>query len=183
MAGYNLGLLVEGANTVPATVSEKIEGTNTVQGTQATNFAATSVSFTITDPDHAPGTGDESATDGSFTANYNNLSFTAGPSGTIEFREDTIYPVAPSPAGSEQGALIIRAVVGSLNVRFACSPGTVTPPDPGTVTPIDPAATFASTQITNPQCKKLKKQLKKAKKAKNKKKVNKIRKKMKKLGC
>ena len=56
-----------------------------------------------------------------------------------------------SPAGSEVGGIIIRAVVGGVfNVRFACSPGTVTPPDPGTVTPIDPAPAFATTLIQTP---------------------------------
>jgi hypothetical protein len=63
LAGYNIGLLVEGVNTVPATDAMTIEGTNTVQGTQNTPAQATSVTFTITDPDHTPGTGDETATD------------------------------------------------------------------------------------------------------------------------
>jgi archaellum component FlaG (FlaF/FlaG flagellin family) len=43
---------------------------------------------------------------------------------------------------------VIRAVIGGfLQVRFACSPGTVTPPDPGTVAFIDPAASFETTTI------------------------------------
>jgi len=155
VAGYNLGLLQEGNNNIPATVSTFIEGTNTVEGTKQTNFASTSISTTITDPDHTPGTGDETATDGTFTANYNNLTFTAGASGPADFREDTIYPLVPSPSGSEHGALIIRSVVGGVfPVRFACSPGTVAGPDPGVVTPIDPAPSFASTTITSasPTC-------------------------------
>ena len=46
------------------------------------------------------------------------------------------------------GGIIIRAVIGGfLSVRFACSPGTVTPPDPGTVTFIDPAPAFQTTAI------------------------------------
>ena len=32
VAGYNLGLLVEGENNIPATINTKIEGTNTTQG-------------------------------------------------------------------------------------------------------------------------------------------------------
>ena len=56
VAGYNLGLLVVGSNTIPATVSTFIEGTNTVEGVQQTNFAATSISTTIairtTDREH-----------------------------------------------------------------------------------------------------------------------------------
>ena len=35
-------------------------------------------------------------------------------------------------------------------MRFACSPGTVTPPDPGTVAFIDPAPSFATTAIETP---------------------------------
>ena len=70
---------------------------------------------------------------------------------TIEFREDTRYPLVASPQGSEVGGIIIRALVGGVfAVRFACSPGTVTPPDPGTVTPIDPAPSFATTLIQTP---------------------------------
>ena len=61
MAGYNLGLLTVGSNTIPATVSTFIEGTNTVEGVQQTNFAATSITTVITDPDGTPSTGDESA--------------------------------------------------------------------------------------------------------------------------
>ena len=153
MAGYNLGLLVEGSNTIPATVSTFIEGTNTVEGVKQTNFASTTITTVIDDPDNAPGTGDETATDGQFTVVYDDLTFTAsGADGsTIEFREDTRYPLVASPQGSEVGGIIIRAVIGGfLNVRFACSPGTVTPPDPGTVTPIDPAAAFATTLIQAP---------------------------------
>ena len=55
VAGYNLGLLTVGPNTIPATVSTFIEGTNTVEGVQQTNFAATSISTTITDPDGTAG--------------------------------------------------------------------------------------------------------------------------------
>ena len=131
-------------------MSTFIEGTNTVEGVQQTNFASTSITTVINDPDDAPETGDETATDGSFTVTYDDLTFTAsGPDGsTIEFREDTSYPLVASPAGAEVGGIIIRAVVGGfLNVRFACSPGTVTPPDPGTVTPIEPAPAFQTTAI------------------------------------
>ncbi len=83
-----------GANNIPATVITKIEGTNTTQGTQTSSTAATAVSTTITDPNGVPGTGDETATDATFTANYNNLSWTAGASGTIDYRQDSI-PAAP----------------------------------------------------------------------------------------
>ena len=132
VAGYNLGLLQQGPNTIPATVSTFIEGTNTVEGVQQTPFVATSISTTISDPDGTPSTGDETATDGSFTVVYPDMTFTAsGPDGgTIEFREDTRTPLSVA-TGAEVGGIIIRAVIGGfLSVRFACSPGTVAPPDP-----------------------------------------------------
>jgi hypothetical protein len=145
VAGYNLGLLVVGENNIPATVNTKIEGTNTTQGTQTTNNASTSVTTTITDPDGTPGTGDETGTDATFTANYNNLSWTAGASGTINYRQDSI---AAWPATDANNTLRIQAVVGGfLNVIFRCAPGTVTPPDPGTVALIDPAGSFDTTLI------------------------------------
>jgi hypothetical protein len=145
VAGYNLGLLVVGENNIPATVNTKIEGTNTTQLQQTTNNASTSVTTTITDPDGTPGTGDETGTDATFTANYNNLSWTAGASGTINYRQDSI---AAWPATDANNTLRIQAVVGGfLNVIFRCAPGTVTPPDPGTVALIDPAGSFDTTAI------------------------------------
>jgi hypothetical protein len=149
VAGYNLGLLAPGPNTIPATVVTKIEGTNTVEGTQDTNTASTSISTTITDPDGSPGTGDETATDGSFTVTYADQTWTAGASGTIEFREDTVQPV--SGAGGGVGGIKINTVIGgALPVNYGCSPGTVTGPDPGVITYDDPAASLASSDIVSP---------------------------------
>ena len=153
VAGYNLGLLQQGNNTIPATVSTFIEGTNTVEGVQQTPFVATSISTTISDPDGTPSTGDETATDGSFTVVYPDMTFTAsGPAGSIiEFREDTRTPLSVA-ANAEVGGIIIRAVIGGfLSVRFACSPGTVAPPDPGMVTFIEPAPAFDTTLIQVPE--------------------------------
>jgi len=148
VAGYNLGLLVQGENNIPAVVNTKIEGTNTTQDTQTTNNASTSVTTFITDPDGVPGTGDETGTDATFTANYNNLSWTAGASGTIDYRQQSIAAAPPTDANN---TLRIQATVGGfLQVIFRCAPGTVTPPDPGTITLIDPAPSFDTTQIDNP---------------------------------
>jgi hypothetical protein len=148
IAGYNLGLLTTGVNNIPATVNTKIEGTNTTQGTQTSSNAATAVTTTITDPDGAPGTGDETATPATFTANYSNLSWTAGANGTIDYRQESI-PAAPPTAASN--SLLINAVVGGVfPVQFRCAPGTVTPPDPGIITLIDPAGSFDTTDIVTP---------------------------------
>jgi hypothetical protein len=184
VVGYNLGLLTVGDNTIPGNLRTVIEGTNTGQSTQTggpTNF---SVTTTITDPDATPGTGDETATDASGTAAYPPVNFTAGASGPLEFREDTVTPLG----APDVGALIVNAVVGGvIPVQFRCSPGTVTGPDPGVSSFIDPAPTFASTQVaagaTKAECASLRKKLKKAKKAKNKAKVKKIKKQIRKLGC
>ncbi len=78
VAGYNLGLLTVGPNTIPTSVVTTIEGTNTVEGTQTTNTVSTSISTTISDPDGSPGTGDETGTDGSFSVTYNDQTWTAG---------------------------------------------------------------------------------------------------------
>src|SRR6266540_1776409 len=102
VAGYNLGLLQVGVNNVPANVRSTIEATNTVQGSQNTNVVGgsppngtVSVSTTITDPDGTPGSGDETATDASFSVTYNNLNWTAGAAGnTINYRQESI-PAAP----------------------------------------------------------------------------------------
>jgi hypothetical protein len=189
VAGYNLGLLTVGKNTIPSNLRTVIEGTNTVQGIQTAGPANFSVTTTITDPDATPGTGDESATNAPGTASYPDMTWTAGPSGLIEFREDTVTPL-----GKDVGGVIVNATVGGvIHVQFRCSPGTVTGPDPGVISFLDPAPTFASAQIqpaagggaaaTNPRCATLRKKLKKAKKAHNKTKVKKIRRQLRKLGC
>jgi hypothetical protein len=144
VAGYNLGLLQVGVNNIPGTIRTIIEGTNTTQGAQTTATVNVSVTTTITDPDGLPGTGDESATPATVTVNYPAQTWTAGASGTISFRQDTI-PFGPGTGGS----VLVTAVIGGfLNVQFRCNPGTVTPPDPGVITLTDPAATFATTTIT-----------------------------------
>jgi len=155
VAGYNLGLLVVGENNIPANVQTKIEGTNTTQGTQTTNQVGGSppngtvfVTTTITDPDGAPGTGDETATDASFSVTYNNLNWTAGANGTIDYRQESIAAAPPTAANQ---TLLINALVGGVfPVQFRCAPGTVTPPDPGTITLIDPAPSFDTTPIITP---------------------------------
>jgi hypothetical protein len=101
VAGYNLGFLTVGVNQVAANVQTKIEATNTVQGVQTTNLVGGNppdgsvfVTTTITDPDGSPGTADEFATPGSFSVNYDDLSWTAGPTGAINYRQASIVPVS-----------------------------------------------------------------------------------------
>jgi hypothetical protein len=156
VAGYNLGLLVQGTNNVPANVRSTIEATNTVQGEQNTNTVGGTppdgsvfVTTTITDPDGTPGTGDESATDASFSVTYNDLNWTAPTTfDLIDYRQQSIATAPPTAANN---TLLINALVGGVfNVQFRCAPGTVTPPDPGVITLIDPAPSFDSTTIPPP---------------------------------
>ncbi len=102
VAGYNAGVLTTGVNNIPLTnIHTVIAGTNTVQGSQTTNKAATSTATTtITDPDGIAGTGDETATPGAMNVTYADQTWTAGASGTIDFREETVRHSPPDPPGS-----------------------------------------------------------------------------------
>ncbi|HET6952200.1 MAG TPA: Ig-like domain-containing protein [Acidimicrobiales bacterium] len=145
VAGYNLGLLNSG-DVVPGNVRAVIEGTNTVEGTQSTDTVPTSVGpIIINDPDGIRGSGDESAAPINVSVGFADQTWTAGASGTISFREDTV------PLGVNSGGIVINATVGGIiSIQFRCSPGTVTGPDPGVITLTDPAASFAMTQIVVP---------------------------------
>jgi hypothetical protein len=149
VAGYNLGLINNG-DTVPGNAREQIDGTNTTQGTQQTAVVPISVGpVVIHDPDGVRGSGDESADPAPFTATFPDLNWTAGASGTINFREDTVLPFPPAPG---TGGLLVHAIVGGglITAEFRCDPGTVTGPDPGTPTIQDPGPTVTSTQIMVP---------------------------------
>jgi hypothetical protein len=141
VAGYNLGLLQVGQNSVPGTIATTIEGTNTVQGTQNTSTENISVTFTITDPDGVPGSGDETGTDAVIQVTYDDMNWTVGSTfPAIEFREDTVTPQSTTVAGLR----ITATIGGSLTVRFGCNPGVVVPGPPETIQLTDPAASFAS---------------------------------------
>ncbi len=147
VAGYNLGLLQVGQNTVPATIATTINGANTVQDVQNTSTENVSVTFTIADPNGIPGTGDETGTDATVNVTYDDMTWTALPSGTIEFREATVTPQSATVAG-----IRIVATVGTppaaLLVRFGCNPGTVLPGPPETIQLTGPAPAFATTTNT-----------------------------------
>lgn len=157
LTGYRVFLLQTGENQIPADVVTQLAATNTTEGVQTSSTEQVTITSVITDP--TPGnrnSGDETATDGSFTANYDNATFTAVadpvPAGSaVEVRQNTQYPLDPSPKGEEKGSLVIRAVINNtIPIQFACSPGTVaagTNPDggEGTAVPIDTAPFFAST--------------------------------------
>jgi hypothetical protein len=145
VAGYNLGLLTAGPNTIPTDVHSVIDAPNTVQAQQTTNTVSGSISTTITDPDGMPGSGDETATDGSISVTYADETWTAGASGTINFREHTDTAIT----GASGGGIVAVAHLsgGAINVQFHCSPGTVTGPSL-VITFTDPAVAFASSLIS-----------------------------------
>jgi hypothetical protein len=148
VAGYNLGLLPQGANNIPASVITRIEATSTVELAQNTDTVFGVIATTISDPDGIPGNGNESATTGTITVAYTNQTWTAGSDGTIDFREDTVTPIgAASGAGHTGGIKLSLTIGGFLTVRYGCSPGTVAGPVPGVITFDDPAVAFASTSI------------------------------------
>lgn len=144
VAGYNAGLITDG-QTVPGNARVAVEATNTVEGSQNTTTVSTNVGpIDITDPDGTPGTGDETGAPAQVSVSFPTLTFTAGPSGTISFREDTL----PITGAGATGGIVIGATVGVLNVTFRCSPGTVD----GTGNPVlqDPGPAIATTQIVTP---------------------------------
>jgi hypothetical protein len=151
VAGYNLGFLAAGPNTIPADVHSVIDATNTVEGSQATNTASGSISTTITDPNGIPGSGDETATPGAISVTYDDENWTADTDGgDIAFREHRDDAVN----GVSGGGLVAVAHIpapggGSLNVQFHCTPGTVTGSNPGVPTFTDGPA-FATTASTTP---------------------------------
>jgi hypothetical protein len=144
VAGYNLGLLVVGPNTIPATVHAVIDASNTTQLSQSTNNVDTSLSTTITDPDGTPGSGDESATDASASVTFNDMTWTAGASGTINFHEHNDTAVNGVSGG---GFIAVAHLAGGIiNVQFHCTAGSVTGSNPGVPTFFD-APTITSTGI------------------------------------
>jgi hypothetical protein len=145
VAGYNLGLLSVGLNTVPGTLRAVIDASNTVEGSQSTNTVATAVSTTITDPDGVPGTGDETATDAPAVGLFANQTWTAGASGTIDFHEHPDTALTGSAGG---GIIAVATIGGFLTVQIHCTPGTVAGSNPGTPTFITPP-TIASTTISS----------------------------------
>lgn len=144
VAGYNLGLISDG-QIVDGDVRLVVAADNTVELEQSTPAVATQVGpININDPDGTPGTGDETADPAEVTVTFPDQTWTAGESGSIDFREATVTPL-----GTDTGGIVINADVGFTIVQFRCSPGTVDEAT-GAITFVDPAAAFTSTQIVVP---------------------------------
>jgi hypothetical protein len=123
LAGYRLGLLQLGSNTIPADGEVKVSASNTSQH-DATKTVSASPTVTITDPTPAnKASGDESASALSVNLPLGDTTWTAT-GGTIEFREVSVT---------------INAVINNaIPVTLTCQPGTSST-DGTTFTPSTPA--------------------------------------------
>jgi hypothetical protein len=140
IAGYNLGLLNVGANSIPTTVYVARSATNATPATQVDNFSITATT-TITDPDGIPGTGDESATPLAVNQPLPDYTVTAG-GGNIAFAQAAPGTLPSIPGAGPGGAAVVAAgsifasaqVAGGLiKANFDCSPGnTIIDPPGGT---------------------------------------------------
>jgi len=109
VAGYNLGLLTTGLNTIPGTMDVTILGSNTSEGSQTFSGIAISGETTITDPDGTPGNGDETATPLVVSISIPDSQWT--PTGG-----DILF----SDGGSVTTASVFN---GLVKVSFKCQPG------------------------------------------------------------
>lgn len=141
VVGYNANLLAKGKNTIPATVNEVIDATNTVEGSKSTGvpnmfpgFVTNAmVTTTISDPDGVKGTGDETATDGVASVTFKNMTWTAAATGPITFAEHN-DPAITGGAGGGLTAVAHLLADGSLGAQFHCTSGTVAGSNPGVPT-------------------------------------------------
>ncbi len=109
VAGYNLGLLTTGLNTIPGTMDVTILASNTSETSQTFPGIAISGETTITDPDGIPGNGDETATPLVVSINVPDSQWTPT-GGDISF----------SDGGSVTTASVFN---GLVKVSFKCQPG------------------------------------------------------------
>ena len=143
VAGYNLGLLTTGSNTIPADLHSIIDAANTTQLSQSTNTVTTTLTTTISDPDTVPGSGDETATDASSSVSFADQTWTAGAASTTsDFAEHNDTAITGAAGG---GIIAIASLAGGLiHVGFHCTAGSVTGSNPGTPT-FSNAPTLTST--------------------------------------
>ena len=160
VAGYNLGLLTAGANSIPVKGWVGIAGSNTAEHVQQLTFTA-NVTTTITDPNGLPGTGDETATplavnltlpNAIFTPTGGNVSFTQAGAGSL-----AVIPAGQAGAGpvTPVGGIYMSASVagGLVRANFDCQVGTTIPTtgvagtSGTTFTPGTPGA-FATVTVT-----------------------------------
>jgi hypothetical protein len=166
IAGYNLGLLTTGPNSIPTTVYVARQATNvdtdpgaaTVPGTkvQVDNFTVT-VTTTISDPNGVPGTGDETATPLNVNQPLPDMVVTPT-GGTVVFSQGAPGTLGSLPLGtggapvSIAGSVAAQASVagGLVKARFDCQPGTtvIDPPGGTSGTTFTPSTAAAFESVT-----------------------------------
>jgi len=115
LAGYGLGLLTAGANSIPADVTVTILGTGTQQASQTLPPQSVTGTTTITDPTPANKTsGDETATPLAVSTSLPTTTWTAT-GGELSLRLGVSSTTAKVGPG------------GIIAVTFSCTPGTPTP--------------------------------------------------------
>lgn len=143
LAGYSMGILSNG-QMLSGSVGATVAASNTVEGQQASTMVATQIGpLNITDPDGAPGTGDESAAPISATVNLPDMTWTAANSGQVALREASV-PITNAAGG---GGIMVDASLG-FSVKFRCSPGSVDTATSAITWGTAPA--FATSQIQVP---------------------------------
>jgi hypothetical protein len=153
---YNDFLMPPGVNNIPVGAGTTIEATNTIEGVQDTGRAGLGMSglpdgsvtatTTISDPDGIRGSGDETATDATFSVDHA-LDWISGPTNgtTIEYRQDT--GTANPPTSTNNTLSILMSFAGGASFRLlSCTPGTVDETT-NTMTLIDPAPSYDTTLI------------------------------------
>lgn len=132
IAGYNLGLLTTGPNTIPVKAWVALAGSNTTEAKQVVQFT-TSVSTTITDPNGIPGNGDETATPLNINVGLPDTTWTPAAAGTVNFSQGapgSLPTIAAGQVGpgatTPQGGIFISAQVagGLIKANFDCQGGT-----------------------------------------------------------
>lgn len=158
IAGYNLGLLTTGANSIPTTIYVARTATNVVGGpvTQVDHFDITA-STTISDPNGIPGSGDETATPLAVSHSLPDMVVTPA-GGDITFAQGAPGTIVSVPLGvggaavPVAGSLFAQASVagGLIKARFDCSPGTtvINPPGGTSGTTFTPATAAPFETIT-----------------------------------
>jgi len=113
IAGYNLGLLTAGVNTIPGTMDVTVLASGTAEGSRSFQGLVISGETTITDPDGTPGNGDETATPLVVTVALPTSQWT---------------PTGGDIGFSDGGSLTTASVFnGRIKVSFTCEPGTSAP--------------------------------------------------------
>jgi hypothetical protein len=147
VTGYNFGILKNG-QIIPATLSLKIGGSNTTEGTHTYPLIHSNSKIAIHDPDGVPGSKDESADPLSVTASLpNTVWHPADASKPVYFSEKSAVIVATVPIGDQDYTDTQTCATPNAPAFVALSASGVTAPS--TVAPAgNPVATTTTVAAT-----------------------------------